>query len=71
MSYDPAKPYITILEWPGGRKVGTEFATEREALAKARELQRLHGSPGWRVYVVYTAQPRRVIHSWQAPELAV
>lgn len=71
MSYDPEKPYVTILQWPGGRKHGREFATEDAALARARKLQRLHSGPGWRVYVVYTAQPRRVIHSWQTPELAV
>lgn len=63
--WDLKKPYIALRQWPGGRKLAKEFATEEEAeRAALRWANQYEWCPGMVVSLCYTGDPPRLIQQW-------
>lgn len=65
--YDPARPFVVVREWPGGRKLARLFPTEDEARNRAIKDAR-HACMGMTIHLACSGSPNeppRVIQQWK------
>lgn len=62
--HDPARPFVVVKEWPGGRKEARQFSDEWEASRRAM-VQAGRACRGTTIHLCYSGEPQRVIQQWK------